>query len=150
MDPFLDTDGDGLPDWFEILIGTNPFNRDTDGDGLTDFEEVFIYHTNPLERDTDGDGFTDGEEVLLGSDPLDPNSTPLSVHKQRLALKPNPGDQPGVAREDRGVKPANAGENKSTLEGDAHAKSRSKKQRPEKTAGADGAASNLVPRGDDR
>jgi hypothetical protein len=79
VDPFLDSDGDGLPDWFELLIGTNPNNPDTDGDGLTDFEEVFIYHTDPLNPDTDGDGFSDGLEVLFGSNPLDPNSTPLTI-----------------------------------------------------------------------
>jgi len=84
-DPFLDSDGDGLPDWFELLIGTDPFNPDTDGDGLTDYEEVFVYHTNPLLADTDGDGFNDGEEVLFGSDPLDPNSTPFNLKPRAVA-----------------------------------------------------------------
>ena len=79
VDPLLDSDGDGLPDWFELLIGTDPHKPDTDGDGLTDFEEVFVYHTNPLNPDTDGDGFDDGIEIVAGSDPLDPNSTPLTV-----------------------------------------------------------------------
>jgi hypothetical protein len=77
---FLDSDGDGLPDWFELLIGTDPFNPDTDGDGLTDGEEVLRYHTNPLKADTDGDGYSDGEEVKASSDPLDPLSTPLHPH----------------------------------------------------------------------
>ncbi len=69
IDPFLDSDGDGLPDWLELLIGTDPYNPETDGDGLSDFEEVFIYHTNPLLADTDGDGFADGAAILFGSDP---------------------------------------------------------------------------------
>jgi len=38
--PEADTDGDGLKDWEESLIGTNPTNVDTDGDGTTDGEEV--------------------------------------------------------------------------------------------------------------
>jgi hypothetical protein len=35
---------------------------DSDGDGLTD-EEEFLLGTDPLNRDTDGDGFSDGVEV---------------------------------------------------------------------------------------
>lgn len=35
-----DTDGDGLKDWEESLIGTNPQNKDTDGDGTSDGDEV--------------------------------------------------------------------------------------------------------------
>lgn len=35
-----DTDGEGLPDCYEIFLGTSPANRDSDGDGLDDFEEV--------------------------------------------------------------------------------------------------------------
>ncbi|GEM_PF-6300824 len=35
-----DTDGDGLKDWEEVIIGTDPKNPDTDGDGIPDGEEV--------------------------------------------------------------------------------------------------------------
>jgi len=48
-----DSDGDGLPDWFELLIGTSPYMVDTDGDGVSDYIEFF-----------------------LGTDPLNPNSAP--------------------------------------------------------------------------
>lgn len=68
----LDSDGDGLTDAYERMIGTDPFNPDTDGDGLFDGEEVNVYSTDPLNPDTDGDGLSDGEEVLIYStDPRD-------------------------------------------------------------------------------
>jgi len=35
-----DTDGDGRPDWEEVLWGTDPHNPDTDGDGTRDGEET--------------------------------------------------------------------------------------------------------------
>lgn len=58
-----DSDGDGLYDWEEEELGTDPYNPDTDGDGLTDYEEVRVYGTDPLNPDTDYDGLTDGDEV---------------------------------------------------------------------------------------
>ncbi len=67
----LDSDGDGLYDWEELELGTDPFNPDTDGDGLTDYEEVRIYGTDPLNPDTDYDGLSDGDEVhKYGTNPL--------------------------------------------------------------------------------
>jgi hypothetical protein len=48
---------------------------DTDGEGLSDEEEA-ILGTDPTKPDTDGDGFTDKEEVDAGTNPLDPNSNP--------------------------------------------------------------------------
>ena len=71
----LDSDGDGLPDWLEELIGTDPYNPDTDGDGLTDGEEYWIYFTDPLNPDTDFDGLRDGAEAhVYGTDPLNPDT----------------------------------------------------------------------------
>ena len=40
FDSSVDTDGDGLSDWYEAELGTNPYNPDTDGDGLSDSWEV--------------------------------------------------------------------------------------------------------------
>lgn len=42
---------------------------DTDGDGLTDYEE-YVLGTNPVHWDSDGDGVPDGLEVMRGTDPL--------------------------------------------------------------------------------
>lgn len=35
-----DTDGDGIKDWEEVIIGTDPKNPDTDGDGTPDGKEI--------------------------------------------------------------------------------------------------------------
>jgi eukaryotic-like serine/threonine-protein kinase len=79
---FVDSDGDGLSDTQERLIGTDPMNPDTDGDGLTDGQEVLIYGTDPLRPDTSGDGINDGTAVATGIDPLRgvlPTATPLPL-----------------------------------------------------------------------
>lgn len=36
----VDADGDGLLDWYESQIGTNPYDPDTDYDGRSDYEEL--------------------------------------------------------------------------------------------------------------
>jgi hypothetical protein len=82
-----DSDRDGLPDWKELSIGTDPQNPDTDGDGLADGAEVNTYHSNPLVRDTDGDGFDDGFEVATGFSPTDPASTPDTISSIRTAVE---------------------------------------------------------------
>lgn len=72
-----DTDGDGVWDLREAMIGTDPTNPDTDGDGLWDGLECEA-GTDPSSRDTDGDGLWDGQEVkkywyddyYTGTDPL--------------------------------------------------------------------------------
>ena len=72
-----DTDGDGLSDGDEALVhGTNPTNRDTDGDVLIDGDEIHVYLTNPTKADTDGDGIADGLEVAQGTDP---RTTPVAT-----------------------------------------------------------------------
>ncbi|MGQ4891684.1 MAG: hypothetical protein ACP6IP_04250 [Candidatus Njordarchaeia archaeon] len=75
-----DSDGDGLPDEWEIEHNLNPNDPtdatlDNDNDGLSNLEE-YLHGTDPNSADTDGDGFNDGLEVELGTDPLDPNDYP--------------------------------------------------------------------------
>ena len=96
----MDSDGDGLQDGREVLLGTSLVKRDTDGDGMTDDWEVrngldpnsasgdegafgdpdgdglpnideYQNDCDPLDSDTDGDGVDDGTEVRRGSDPTD-------------------------------------------------------------------------------
>lgn len=67
-----DSDGDGLPDDFEIANGLNPGDsidafEDQDGDGLSALEEYNL-GTNLNVSDTDSDGINDGEELVNGSD----------------------------------------------------------------------------------
>jgi hypothetical protein len=71
-----DTDGDGMPDTWEVLYGLNPYSPedgggDPDSDGLVNADE-YLAGTLPTESDTDGDGVPDGAEVTGRQDPLDP------------------------------------------------------------------------------
>jgi YD repeat-containing protein len=75
--PYMDTDHDGLPDFLEILLGSDPNNPDSDGDGLSDGLE-FILKGDPFsarpEDDDDGDGLTNIDEVRYGTDPDNPDT----------------------------------------------------------------------------
>lgn len=69
----LDSDGDGMSDYFEIKYGLNPHDptdaaRDADADGVSNLEE-YENGTNPNLADTDGDGVDDGEELFIGTLP---------------------------------------------------------------------------------
>lgn len=68
-----DSDGDGLPDGWEVSNGLSPTNGgdangDPDGDGLTNSQE-YARGTNPNNADTDGDGKPDNSDPY----PNDPN-----------------------------------------------------------------------------
>ena len=96
-DATIDSDGDGIPDDWEIVMGLDPLNshtggstladgeKDYDHDGLTNAQE-FIIGTNPMVADTNGngildgnedsdaDGLTDAQEFKYGTNPFSPDT----------------------------------------------------------------------------
>lgn len=78
---FLDSDEDGLPDIFELQLGTNVNEPDSDGDDLTDYQEVYITGTDPTvydsvtsgvsdaDADSDDDRLSNAQEIELGTNP---------------------------------------------------------------------------------
>ncbi len=62
----VDSDGDSLPDWWELLRGIDPYDSngdngaygDVDGDGLDNWAE-YMAGTDPRSTDTDKDGYKD-------------------------------------------------------------------------------------------
>jgi hypothetical protein len=90
-----DFDGDGVNNYDEYLIGTDPLSSDSngdgipdgdedaDGDGLSNADESTLYMTNPANPDTDDDEAGDGVEVAQGTDPVD-SSTPFACRAIRF------------------------------------------------------------------
>ena len=91
--PELDSDGDGLPDAVEVLLGLDPNNSDTGGTGIPDGSKDFdhdglsnaaevLLGTDPTNEDTNGNGVKDGDEDLDDHDGL--------KNSQEIALGTNP------------------------------------------------------------
>ena len=79
-----DSDGDGIPDEWEIEHGLDIFDpsdayADFDEDELTNIQE-YTFGTNPNIADSDGDSVSDSEEIIReNTDPLDPVSKPGGI-----------------------------------------------------------------------
>ncbi|HMP74396.1 MAG TPA: glycoside hydrolase family 31 protein [Kiritimatiellia bacterium] len=73
-----DSDGDGIPDSWEVAFGLNPLNAfdaddDLNNDGLSNVLN-YLLNGNPLLVDTDGDGYSDLEEAIAGTALDDPDA----------------------------------------------------------------------------
>lgn len=71
-DPQIDLDGDGLNQCEEATILTDDMDLDTDGDGISDYFEV-IYGLNPKlndsDQDSNGDGVSNFVNFTVGAGP---------------------------------------------------------------------------------
>ena len=89
--------GDPAKKLFEIraLHAVSPGGPDTDGDGLTDHLEELL-GTSGLQADSDGDGYADAEELARQSNPLDvlalpgtsPTSCGMGIYETGAVLRP--------------------------------------------------------------
>jgi hypothetical protein len=100
-----DSDGDGLIDSREEILGTDPRDADTDGDGLDDGSEVNDIGTDPTDSDTDGDRLRDGREATeLQTDPTDDDTDGDDLDDRRelndLPTDPTVADTDGDGLED--------------------------------------------------
>jgi len=64
-----DPDEDGLTNQQEYALGIHPYKKDTDKDELTDSEEINRVGTDPNNDDSDGDGMADGWEITFMLNP---------------------------------------------------------------------------------
>jgi len=109
-----DTDGDGLPDAYELLHTSPPsataLNPGDDlenggvGDGLTNLEEYHI-GTDPTNADTDGDTLEDGAEVAGAGlrPPTDPTDSDTDKDRLDDGVETNTGTY--VSATDTGTDP---------------------------------------------
>lgn len=88
-DETADNDKDGITNAEEKKLGTDPNSLDTDNDGLSDYYEINISKTDPLKADTDGDGLNDGDELDLGLDPLKVDSKGDGIEDNQRTLTYN-------------------------------------------------------------
>ncbi|MCR5059264.1 MAG: cellulose binding domain-containing protein [Clostridiales bacterium] len=84
-EPVIDSDGDGIPDYYELQMGTDPDSDDSDDDGISDSIE-WLLGMDLLSDDSDGDGILDSqededgdgltllEEIEYGTDPFSEDS----------------------------------------------------------------------------
>jgi Bacterial TSP3 repeat len=64
-----DTDGDGIPNYRELMLGLNPNAIDSNGDGIPDGVSLGM-GLDGASTDQDGDGVSNAAEIANGTDPF--------------------------------------------------------------------------------
>ncbi|HWG89545.1 MAG TPA: hypothetical protein VNZ52_01725 [Candidatus Thermoplasmatota archaeon] len=82
-DAGADLDGDGIPNREEYRLGSDPGSRDSDSDGIPDLDEV-SRGLSPKAADTDGDGMPDGWETAFNLNPASAADGPLDADADGL------------------------------------------------------------------
>lgn len=99
--PFVDTDGNGLVDGWEMhyfgALG-NVAGDDSDGDGLANATEYDL-GTDPVVRDTDDDGLHDAWELAYGFNPL------IAIGKDGPLADPDKDGSDNLAEHTAGTDP---------------------------------------------
>ena len=89
----VDSDGDGLWDCDELLLGTNSEAVDTDGDGVPDLIE-WLGGTQPavpdMENDPDSDGLLNAAELRMHTNPAPPTSRISATSPTGTPWRPRP------------------------------------------------------------
>ena len=88
IDYEADQDLDGLPDYIEEQLGTDPLKADTDDDLLNDYIEVMTGY-DPTNPDTDNNGIIDGNEDFDNDDLLNTQELQLGTE---LCFEDTDGD----------------------------------------------------------
>lgn len=96
IDESIDSDNDGLPDYWELVYGLDPADDgsgnindgpdgNTDGDSLTQLQE-FQFLSDPNDEDSDDDTLNDDIESADGSDPnrIDSDSDGLEDAEEKI------------------------------------------------------------------
>ena len=113
-----DTDGDGMPNSYELANGLNPNLKDADGDldgdGLSNLKE-FQLGTQANNPDTDGDGLRDGVETGTGTytSATDTGTSPLKADSDNDGLSDQVETNTGIYLSD-----TNTGTNPNSADSD--------------------------------
>ena len=73
----IDSDSDGLPDKFELAVGTDPFKNDSFGDGIDDYTRIIILKDIPSQEERQKLLMTNNTSVALNQ-PIDSDKDGLS------------------------------------------------------------------------
>ncbi len=89
-----DTDGDGIPDSAEALLGTDPNNADSDGDGQNDLaDKEPMLAANPIQESSATVGFTIGGFIVENN--VDADGADVADHMEFKVTNPGAADFSG-------------------------------------------------------